>query len=82
MDSSELSNSRKAVGTGNMNIIYDVNNMEVTQEDYDLLIHKIEYLRQMIELHLTVENILEEEIIKFTGHPVMISQSQLNQRMN
>ena len=65
-----------------MNIIYDVNDIEVTQEGYDLLIHKIKYLCQVIEIHLTVEDILEEEIIKFTGRPVMISKFQLNQRMN
>ena len=63
-------------------IIYDQNDMQVTQEGYDLLVHNIKYLQQMIKLHLTVESILEEEIIKFTGQPVMISESQLNQRMN
>lgn len=59
-------------------IIYDQNNVQVIQEDYDQIVRELNTLRQAMEVYGRITSILQEEIIKLQGEPIMISQSQLD----
>ena len=60
-------------------VIYDQNNIQVTQEGYDQVVCELNTLRQTMEVYGRITSILQEEIIKLQGEPIMISQSQLDQ---
>lgn len=89
MDSSELSNTREVIRTGDMNtmtIIYDQVGKQVTQEEYDDLAtevmslrYSIEIANRAIQLGSHAIDILQEEIIRFRGEPLsVLNQVNIN----